>query len=465
MKRETLEDATLISQQAQARPTPFLYLAIEADRPFARGARYSLAEVDEVTVGRADARSAIRKAEDGVNALRVKVPGRSMSSEHANVARIDDQWIVEDVGSRNGTYVNGARVDRARLGDGDVIEMGHTFFVFRDSVNTPPGTPADLDASSLLVHGFGLRTLLPGLSREHAALLRVATARMPVLLLGATGTGKELLARAVHTASGRTGRFVAVNCGALPASSADAVLFGSAGAEDPGFIRAAEGGTLFLDEIGDLPLTAQAALLRVLQEGEVVPSGSSEAVRVDFRVIAATHRHLGALTTSGSFRADLLGRLSGFTHTLPLLRDRREDLGILIADILERVAPERAQSVELDRRAAFAFLRHSFPLNIRELEQALTASIVLADSGVIVPEQLPRELAELAGAAPRTSETFDSEPPKLSEEDVRIHAQLVEALETHKGNVAAVARAMGKAPMQIHRWMRRMSLDPNSYRR
>ncbi len=463
MKRETLDDATDLARGALYKPTPMLFLAIEADRPTGRGARYSLRGLDEVSIGRGPDRGAQRKADGEIQTLRIRVPAKSMSSEHANIGRVDEAWTVEDAGSRNGTFVNGERVDRARLADGDVIEMGHSFFVFREGVPVVEGTPADVDASELLSNPFGLRTLLPALMQQHGALLRIATSNVPVLLLGATGTGKELLARAVHTASGRTGRFVAVNCGALPSSQAEAVLFGTK--EEPGFVRAADEGTLFLDEIGDLPLASQAALLRVLQEREVVPVGATEAMTVNLRVIAATHRHLGSLTATGSFRADLLGRLSGFTHTLPLLRDRREDLGVIVADILERVASDRAGALTLDRAVAAALFKHSFPMNVRELEQFLAAGAVLSDDGVIAPHHLPREIAEIAGRGGARQELMDSQPPQLSEDDLKIKASLVENLEQHKGNVAAVARSMGKAPMQIHRWMRRMGIDPNSYRR
>src|SRR5262249_24796529 len=156
---------------------------------------------------------------------------------------------------------------------------------------------------------------------QLAALARIASMPIPVLLLGESGTGKEVLARAVHTLSGRSGAFVAVNCGGLSASLIESQLFGhvkgsftGAGRDEPGLVRAADRGTLFLDEIGDLPLAAQAALLRVLQEREVVPVGGARPVAVDLRVVAATHRPLEKMAAKGDFRADLLARLSGYRH-------------------------------------------------------------------------------------------------------------------------------------------------------
>src|SRR5262249_43426020 len=160
--------------------------------------------------------------------------------------------------------------------------------------------------------------------------------------------------KGMHAISGRRGPFVAINCGALPPSLLESQLFGhvkgsftGARRDELGFVRSAEGGTLFLDEIGDLPLPAQAALLRVLQDREVVPVGGTRPMRVDVRVIAATNKPLEALCLEGEFRTDLLARLTGYQHTLVPLRQRLEDFGLLVGDLLQRATLSGAKDVRL----------------------------------------------------------------------------------------------------------------------
>jgi sigma-54 dependent transcriptional regulator, acetoin dehydrogenase operon transcriptional activator AcoR len=312
---------------------------------------------------------------------------------------------------------------------------------------------------------FGLRTLLPELEESHGALGRVARkSAVPVLFLGPTGSGKEVLAREVHTQSGRAGPFIPVNCGALPVSLVEGLLFGhvkgafsGAARDEIGFVRSADGGTLFLDEIGDLPATSQAALLRVLQEREVIPIGATRAVKVDVRVVAATHRPLEALSDSGGFRTDLLARLKGYSHRLPLLQERMADFGVILADVLTQVAPDRAERLTFAPEAARALLAYAWPLNIRELHQAMASAVALAADDVIGASHLPAELF----APPPPPSAPPSSPPSA---DDALRDRIVALLHEHKGNVTAVARVLGKAPAQIHRWMHRFQIDPDTYR-
>src|SRR6185295_15519822 len=171
---------------------------------------------------------------------------------------------------------------------------------------------------------------------DLALLTRLAPSRLPILVRGESGSGKELAARTIHALSKRRGPLVSVNCGALPAALAEAELFGarrgafSGAVEDrPGLVRTADGGTLFLDEIADLPLPAQAALLRFVQEGEVRSLGAHHTAKVDVRIIAATHRDLDAMISKETFRPDLVARLRGHALAMPALRERREDLGVI----------------------------------------------------------------------------------------------------------------------------------------
>jgi transcriptional regulator with PAS, ATPase and Fis domain len=284
---------------------------------------------------------------------------------------------------------------------------------------------------------------------------------VPIVLRGATGTGKEVIARAIHAASGRGGPLVAVNCGALPDELVESELFGyrkgafSGALEDrPGLMRSADGGTLLLDEIADLPLATQAVLLRVLQQHEVLPLGASRPVPVDLRVIAASHRDLEAEVSAGRFREDLLARLAGLTAVVPSVAERREDLGILIAALLGRL-PDPA-SIRFSVDAGRALVRYGWPRNVRELEQAVGAAVALASSGMIDLAHLPATVGD------HTSTPAVDAP--LSPADAARREQLLGLLTTHKGNIAAVARAMGVARMQIHRWLERYDLDVTAYR-
>src|SRR5260221_3786391 len=269
-----------------------------------------------------------------------------MAGRHARLLRSAQSWGYEDHGWRNGSLVDSEPATTRPLRDGALIELGHTFFLFRESVSIPAGTPGDLDAKDLSDVPPAFATLLPELGCAFETLARVAKSSVPILLLGETGSGKELLARTIHELSGRKGPFVPINCGALPQTLVEAQLFGHArgafsGAtrDEVGYVRSAHDGTLLLDEIADLPPASQAALLRVLQESEVVPVGTTRAVPVDIRVIAATHAPILDLVQIGAFRNDLFARLAGFRFVAPPLPNRVEALGLLVAGLLPTHAP------------------------------------------------------------------------------------------------------------------------------
>lgn len=442
---------------------PTLFIVIECGRPLAGGARYSLSRVDEVILGRGPARTAERP--HGTGRLVVCIPDRWMSHAHARIFRAGDTWTLEDTGATNGCMVNGERVTRALLADDDVVELGHTIFRLRETLSNPSAAP-DCDAAERPARAMGFSTLLPELAVTLEAVERVGATPLPVLLLGETGTGKELVASRLHALSKRTGRFVAVNCGALPDALLESQLFGhvkgafsGAVGDTLGFVRSAERGTLFLDEIGDLSLRSQAALLRVLQEREVVPVGATHPIAVDVRVLAATHRPLEALCARGEFRSDLYARLVGLRVVLPPLRERREDLGLLVADVLRAVAPARAESLSLSAPAGRAFALYDWPLNIRELHQTLALSVALATSDVVELSHLPAHFTEV-----RAQQTLAQPPWPLSSEDALLHAELLAQFENARGNVSEVARAMGKARTQIHRWIKRFGIDLGAFR-
>src|SRR6266542_1880629 len=379
----TADEASVSSHRLDDLATePQLFLILECDRLFAAGARYSLAGASSAVIGRGVERCARRSAHGSDRALRVEVPSKSMSANHARLVRTGGQWAIEDLGSRNGTFLNGYPVDKGPLADGDILQLGRTMFRLRTDQPTPAGAPADLDASDLHDLEPGLATLLPLDGHRIATFRQIAASEVSVLLLGQTGTGQELLARALLSISRRKGKFIAVNCGALAPSLTESQLFGhlkgsfsGASRDSVGFVRAADGGTLFLDEIGDLSVPAQASLIRRVEESEVVPLGAAQPVKVDVRIVAATHKTIETDPEKNGFRSELLARIAGYTHRLPALTDRLEDVGLLISHLLRDTPGQGARNVSIEPNAARALLMHRWPMNIRELKQALRTSV------------------------------------------------------------------------------------------
>jgi transcriptional regulator of acetoin/glycerol metabolism len=437
---------------ARPRSLAHLFRVLCATRRDDPPARHVLVDLDEVELGRGDRAG---HARDG-GRLRLEVADAWASQRHARLIRPLGRWEIEDLGSKNHTLVNGAPVTRAVLTDGDIVEIGRSHFAFAAALDWTPGTARDQGLEEPLP---GVETIVPSLAQALARLAVIARGGSAVVIRGPTGAGKEVAARAIHAASGRAGTFVPVNCGAIPRDLVESTLFGHrrgafSGAVDDevGLIRAADRGTLFLDEIGDLPLPAQAALLRVLQEQEVTAVGTSRPIAIDLRVVCATHRDLDAMAAAGTFRADLLHRLGGFTVTLPALAERRVDLGILIARLCERHAPGRA--IALHPRAARALLAHAWPGNVRELDRVLGAALDLAVDGTIAVEHLP----------PTVGAALDHPVVPASMDDQPQRERLIAVLGEQRGNIRAVARSLGKDPAQIRRWLRRYGLDAAAFR-
>ena len=226
-------------------------------------------------------------------------------------------------------------------------------------------------------------------------IAKVAPSGVSVLIQGETGTGKELVAKAIHAHSPRAKqRLLAENCAAVPENLLESELFGHkkgsfTGAVDdrPGHFVAADGGTVFLDEIGDMPLTMQSKLLRVLQDGEVRPVGSNKSQKVDVRVLAATHKDLPAAVEAGEFRQDLLFRLNVITIYLPPLRERPGDIGMLARGLLPSIAEDVGREATLTDEAIASLEAYAWPGNVRELENELRRAVALAD-GIIRPADL-----------------------------------------------------------------------------
>ena len=442
------------TREREARPAAHVFLEVECDRPLAGPARWRLGAIDRVRLGRGTA----RRTETAARTLNIEVPDGWMSVEHADLQQVEGRWTVRDLGSKNKVLLDGQQVDEAELADGALLQLGHTFFRFRADV--PSVGPPVLDFQGPA--GIGpLSTLSVSFQAVLDRAAAVAPGRVPVLLIGESGTGKEVLARTIHAQSKRPGPLVPVNSGAIPTNLVEAELFGhkkgafTGAAQDRlGWVRASNGGTLFLDEIGDLPTNVQAAFLRVLQEAEVVPVGGHHPESLDLRVVAATHRDLKAMVREGTFRHDLLARLEGVTLELPPLRERAEDIPVLVALLLRKLALERPD-VKLTPAAAQALLAHDWPLNIRELEQALAGALALSGTGAIDVTHLPRTVLEAPEPVPTR---------QLSAAETRHREELTRLLEAQGGTITAVAKVLGKGRTQIVRWVKRYGIDVKSLR-
>jgi DNA-binding NtrC family response regulator len=305
------------------------------------------------------------------------LPSASVSRRHAEV-----RWqpgcapMLRDVASRNGVFLNGRLITQAPIRLGDVLRLGDWIGIL--TVIPPGGLPPWTFQE--FTEGYWGGPLM--LARLTPARL-VAASDLAVIVQGATGTGKEGAARAIHEWSGRTGDFIAVNCAAIPENLAEGQLFGyrkgsftGADHNSPGLLRAAHEGTLFLDEISDLPLAIQAKLLRALERREVVPLGESKPIFIDIKLVTATQESLRKAVEDKRFRSDLLARLEGLTVILPSLRERAEDVPFLLSKLLETHG-RGASPPRLDPLLVEKLCLYDWPFNVRELAQFVRRVVAL----------------------------------------------------------------------------------------
>jgi two-component system nitrogen regulation response regulator GlnG len=314
----------------------------------------------------------------------------------------------------------------------------------------------------------------PAIAQVIRQVAQVAESNFTVLVQGETGTGKELVARAIHQQSPRRpAPFVAVDCGAIPETLVESELFGhergaftGAQTRREGHFQLAKGGTLFLDEIGNVPLATQAKLLRALEQREVQPLGSARAVAVDARIIAATNTELEEAVKAGRFRADLYYRLSEFTITLPPLRSRREDITHLAQRFLDEVSMELRRPVRaIADEAMQALVRHDWPGNVRELRNVVRKAALVA-TDVVTVEHLPALTAGVP-ALPRSTEPVSGdlslrEVAELAA--VQAERELIRhALQATKGNKSQAARLLRTDYTTLHAKMKRYSISARDF--
>jgi DNA-binding NtrC family response regulator len=303
----------------------------------------------------------------------------------------------------------------------------------------------------------------PAMNDVRRLIERVAPSDLSVLVVGATGTGKELVARAIHEASSRRARpLVALNCASVPESLLGAELFGyrkgaftGAIADREGLVEAAEGSTLFLDEVGDMPSSMQAALLRVLEQREVRRIGETHARSVDFRLIAATHRDLPAEVAAGHFREDLRYRLAELTVELPRLADRGEDVDLLARFFLRQAETQLALPMHtLGPNAEAVLRRHPWPGNVRELRATLRRAAVLADDRVITAADLRLEgSAATPPGSPADAELGDLSRPLAAARDQFVNRYAAAVLARCGGDREATAKSLEIGVRTLYRYL------------
>jgi DNA-binding NtrC family response regulator len=463
------------------------------------------------------------------SSCQVCVPEAAVSRQHARVRWRAGQdggsgaWVLTDLGGRNGTLVDGQYVTELELEPDHEIRVGDAIFKFVESgaesfaryridgaiIEPPEEAPAVQipmpTPGTSIVGGYRIRQLTRSLER-------IAKSEISVVLLGESGTGKEVFAQELHRFGGRKGSFQAVNCAAIPATLLESELFGykrgafsGADRDKVGIVKAADGGTLFLDEIGDMPIEAQAKLLRVLQSREIVPIGATAPERVDVRIVCATHRDLAQLQADGRFRGDLYARLNEYSLRLPPLRERKEDMFLLARALLAR---HGKPSMTFGFPFMLGLLHYDWPFNVRELEAAIKRGVALAEGSQLESTHLPDIIKEAmreyggrgSGATPPPHRAVmgppghlptqplpyapqhpqhhplgstDIAPQHVAPSSVRpppmrvgtpTEPELRALLQHHRGNVAAVGREFGKERMQVHRWMKKYGISPEDYR-
>jgi len=385
-----------------------------------------------------------------------------VSGLHCELRLTPEGYRLRDLGSTNGTYVKGVRIVDGFIAPGSTIQVGKSAVVFEpmdDAVAMPlwnePRLQQLIGGSAAMRHLFEL-------------INRFAQSDATVLIQAETGAGKELVADAIHQCSPRRAEpFVVLDCSAIPEQLFEAQLFGHEVGAFTGAIKStagvfelAHGGTLFLDEIGELPLDVQAKLLRAVETRRVRRLGGSKLFASDVRIVAATNRDLAAEVNRGNFRADLYYRLAVAKLSIPALRERREDLPLLVQHFLRQLS---VSSGNPDPRLPDDFMaraqRHTWPGNVRELRNAVERAVLLPNHPTLGFEAPPKKEGD--GFAHIDIEVpFKVAKQKLVDEFDRRYLQ--ELLEAHDGNISAAARAAGIERMSIYKMIRRLGLDKDA---
>ena len=404
-------------------------------------------DVDPVVVGRDPA-------------AQIVLGDQEVSAFHCELRAVSEGILVKDLGSTNGTFLGAVRVREA------IVAAPIELVVGRSRVHLEPQAKKRVEVG--FADRFGpLVGGSPRMRRVFSVLEKVSATPLSVLILGETGTGKELVARAVHDASDRKGAaFVVVDCGSIPPTLAESILFGhergaftGANERRKGALAEADGGTLFLDELGELPIELQPKLLRALSERQVKRVGGSAFEAIDVRVLAATRRDLGAEMNAGRFRSDLFFRIAQVRVELPPLRERLSDLQLLVEDVCQRVGhPEHVQTVLswIEQRMA----SHDWPGNVRELMNVASVAATLADEPGAIDDvlTLARDpgVTDLSRTGSQAGNFGDEKRTAIAGFEREYFTGLARRC---KGNVSEMARQSGMERHHVRAYLRKYGID------
>jgi transcriptional regulator with GAF, ATPase, and Fis domain len=447
---------------------PVLKTVFVAGRPTARHLRKGrLVVVDGPMAGKSVdiERQRVRVGRSVVNDL--AIDDTSVSGTHVEIRSTEDGIVLLDMGSTNGTWAGDVRLQKGLLTRGASFRVGNTTLRY-ESLD---------DVVEIPLHGedhFGgvLGSSVP-MREIFATLARVAPSDLTVLIEGETGTGKEVVARAIHDTSGRAkGPFVVLDCSAIAKNLSESELFGheegaftGAVGRHQGAFERADGGTIFLDEIGELPQELQPKLLRVLENRELRRVGGTKTIRIDVRLLAATNRDLRAMVADGGFREDLFFRLSVIHAGLPPLRDRADDIPLLLDHFLRQLRNPRfgGQTFTVSGEGVTRLKAHAWPGNIRELRNVIERAVSLADGTHLGPDDLffdkSRSMpASAAAGAPIYLERAFKEAKQEVVDGWE--ARYLKALfEAHGGNISAGARASGLTRFHLRELLKKHGLS------
>jgi DNA-binding NtrC family response regulator len=394
-------------------------------------------------------------------------PDGRVSQRHVRIERADAGWTVRDLDSKNGTFVEGRQVQIGRGLASPLVRIGRTLLL-------PVADGRPFEANGLAESDGVVRS--PSLRLTHERIAAIARTGTCLLVLGESGSGKELCAAKFHAATRECkGPFVSVNCATIPRELAERTLFGArrgaytgAVADADGLVQAADGGTLFLDEIAELDLAVQAKLLRVLESKEVTAVGATKPTTVDLRVCAATHKNLRAEVVAGRFREDLYFRIGRPEVRLPPLRERREEIPLLLARALSAL-PTATQAHTLAFSVEFveACMVRAWPGNVRELlAEATTAAITATTASREVV--LATDLDECAGQAFQADEegvaTTEAASDDTAEAPTLDRAAIEAALRAERGNLVRTAARLGITRSRLRRFIEREQIDVDALR-
>ncbi|NUO49919.1 MAG: sigma 54-dependent Fis family transcriptional regulator [Polyangiaceae bacterium] len=386
----------------------------------------------------------------------------TVSGYHLRLGALKHGVQVSDFGSTNGTTAGGMRIEKAIVPPGTALTMGRTILVVTS------GRPATVELHDEDRLG-DLRGGTAAMRRLMSDIRRVAQSNVPVLLIGESGTGKELLARGIHDASPRAKKpFITVDCGSLTPTLVASELFGheqgaftGANKLKRGAFEHADGGTLFLDEIGELPAELQTNLLGALERKRFCRVGGHTEIEVDVRVVAATNRDLRAEVNAGTFRLDLYYRLAVVTLAVPPLRERAEDIPLLLEHFAREEGLTAPLSEIIPEATMTALMRHRWPGNVRELRNYVQATLAMGEPAVLREERSPENTAELArGFESMTNLPYGEARRVLLNEFEAVYVKAL--LERTHGNVARAAREGEMARSHLNELLRRHNLRGTS---